>query len=247
MWSSATASSSPVLTPGRTAAFTALIAPAVTRPEARMSSISCGVLIWIMRPLHFASSGMRARIPVPPAARTAWRCLVSARLRTVRPAESGQGAGGDLLDLADRIDPREQPFRLVEPRQRRGLFPVDLQAVPDGLGLVVVALHPLAVDEHAAPGEPVDQLVLVDDQLQHPVEGLPEAGERRAQLLGLRDGAREAVEEEPGLGVGLGQAVADHRHGDLVGDQVAGVHVDLGLLAQLRLAADVGAEDVTGR
>src|SRR3954449_361665 len=208
MESSATASSSPVLTPGRTAAFTALIAPAVTRPEARMSSISCGVLIWIMRPLHFASSGMRARIPVPPAARTAWRCLVSARLRTVRPAESGQGAGGDLLDLADRVDPREQPLRVVEPRQRRGLFPVDLQAVPDGLGLVVVALHPLAVDEHAASGEPADQLVLVDDQLEHAVEGLAEVGQRAAELFGLRDGAREAVEQEPGLGVGLGQSLA---------------------------------------
>src|SRR4051795_12521370 len=210
MWSSATASSSPVLTPGRTAAFTALIAPAVTRPEARMSSISCGVLIWIMRPLHFASSGMRARIPVPPAARTAWRCLVSARLRTVRPAESGQGPGGDFLDLADRIDPREQPFPLVEPRQRRGLFPVDLQAVPDGLGLVVVALHPFAVDEHAATGEPADQLVLVDDELQDPVEHLSEVGQRGTQLLGLRDGAREAVQQETGLRVGLGQAVAHH-------------------------------------
>src|SRR5690349_24871953 len=149
-----------------------------------MSSISCGVLIWIIRPLHFASSGMRARIPVPPAARTAWRCLVSARLRTVRPAESGHGTGGDLLDLADRVDPREQPFRVVEPRQRRGLFPVDLEAVPDGLGLVVIALHPLAVDEHAASGEPADQLVLVDDELGHAVEGLPEVGWRGGQLLG---------------------------------------------------------------
>src|SRR3954469_22413578 len=247
MWSSATASSSPVLTPGRTAAFTALIAPAVTRPEARMSSISCGVLIWIMRPLHFASSGMRARIPVPPAARTAWRCLVSARLRTVRPAESGQGAGGGLPALAERVDPREQPLRVVEPRQRRGLFPVDLQAVPDGLGLVVVALHPLAVDEHATTGEPADQLVLVDDQFEHAVEGLAEVGQRAAQLLGLRDGARETVEQETGLGVGLSQAVAHHGDGDLVGHQVAGVHVDLGLLAQLGLTADVGAEDVAGR
>src|SRR3954449_10179811 len=201
MESSATASSSPVLTPGRTAAFTALIAPAVTRPEARMSSISCGVLIWIIRPLHFASSGMRARLPVPPAARTAWRCLVSARLRTVRPAESGHGTGGDLLDLADRVDPREQPFRVVEPRQRRGLFPVHLQPVPDGLGLVVVALHPLAVDEHAAAGEPADQLLLVDHQLQAAVQRLTHLRQRVPQLLGLGDRPREAVEQEADLGV----------------------------------------------
>src|SRR3954470_18696788 len=146
MWSSAMASSSPVVTPGRTAARTALIAPATTSPAARMSSISCGVLIWIMRPLHFASSGMRGRIPTP--APMVPRCSsVRARLREVRSAQRGHGTRGDLFDLADRVDPREQPFRLVEPRQRRRLFPVDAQAVADRLGLVVVALHPLAVDE----------------------------------------------------------------------------------------------------
>jgi hypothetical protein len=58
---------------------------------------------------------------------------------------------------------------------------------------------------------------------------------------------REAVEQETDLGVRLGQAVLDHRDGDLVRHEVAGVHVRLGLLAQLGLAADVGAEDVAGR
>jgi hypothetical protein len=66
-------------------------------------------------------------------------------------------------------------------------------------------------------------------------------------LLGLRDGAGEAVEQEPDLGVGLGQPVLHHRDGDLVGDEVTGVHVGLGLPAQLRLAADVRPEDVAGR
>src|SRR3712207_7842456 len=56
---------------------------------------------------------------------------------------------------------------------RSTLFPyttlfrsVDLQAVPDGLGPVVVALHPLAAHEHAAAGEPADQLLLLDDELE---------------------------------------------------------------------------------
>jgi hypothetical protein len=74
-----------------------------------------------------------------------------------------------------------------------------------------------------------------------------EVGQGLPELLGLRDGPREAVEEEPDLRIGLGQAVLHHRHGDLVGDEVAGVHVDLRLLAELGLTADVGPEDVARR
>src|SRR3954451_20522201 len=186
MWSSAMASSSPVVTPGRTAARTALIAPATTSPAARMSSISCGVLTWIMRPLHFASSGIRGRIP-PPVPMVPRCSSVRVRLRAVRSAQHGQRTGGDLLDLADRIDPREQPLRLVEPRQWRGLSPVHLQAVPHRLGLVVVALHPLPVDQHAPAGQPPDQLLLVDDELENAVQRLAEAGQGGPQLFGLRD------------------------------------------------------------
>src|SRR4051812_14712918 len=98
------ASSSPVLTPGRTAALTAAMAPAVTSPEARMSSISCGVLIWIMRPLHFASQGRRASRPAVICASLS----VGRRLPGVVRTARGQGAGGDLLDLADRVDAGEQ-------------------------------------------------------------------------------------------------------------------------------------------
>src|SRR3712207_1246488 len=150
MWSSAMASSSPVVTPGRTAARTAAIAPATTSPAPRMSSISCGVLIWIIRPLHFARSGRRPMIlsdipadinrPVPSA------CV--GLPDPVGHAQRLQGAGGDGVDLTDRVDPGQQTLVRVEPGQWRGLFPVHLQAVPDGLGLVVVALDHLAVDQH---------------------------------------------------------------------------------------------------
>ena len=160
------ASSSPVVTPGRTAAVTAAIAPAITSPEARISSTSCAVLIWIIRPLHFASNGSRASTPRRVHCR-ALSAVGRGRCPGVVGAQGRQGPSGDLVDLADRVDRRQQARPLVEPRQRRGLFPVDLEPVPDGLGLVVVALHQLAVDQHAAAGEPTDQLVLVDDELEH--------------------------------------------------------------------------------
>src|SRR3712207_6781197 len=130
MWSSAIASSSPVVTPGRTAAVTAFSAPAVTSPEARISSSSCGVLIWIIRPLHFASTGRRARGVAPRSACTgagvrSAGCRGPGRCGA--RAEGGQRATGHLVDLADRVDAAEQTRLLVEPGQRCGLFPVDLQ------------------------------------------------------------------------------------------------------------------------
>src|SRR4051794_38271818 len=159
MWSAAIASSSPVVTPGRTAALTAAMAPATTRPAARMSSISCGVLIWIMRPLHFASSGRRVSIPVA-ICRLAF--LSRARLLPRGPGalEGGHRACGHFFDLADGVDAGEQSLLLVPARQRRRLFPVDLQPVPHRLRLVVPALHHLPVDQHPAAGEPAHQLVL---------------------------------------------------------------------------------------
>src|SRR3712207_8623340 len=65
---------------------------------------------------------------------------------------------------------------------RSRLFPVDVQAAPDGLGPVVLALHPLAVDQHPAAGEPAHQLVLVDDQLDDAVEAVPQLLEGGPQL-----------------------------------------------------------------
>src|SRR3954447_18315859 len=105
MWSSAMASSSPVLTPGRTAARTAARAPAVTSPEARMSSISCAVLTWIMRPLHFPTSGIRPRSPAPP---------MIAGLSAPGGQQHAERALRDLLDRPARLDAGEPAFLLVE-------------------------------------------------------------------------------------------------------------------------------------
>src|SRR5436853_481597 len=67
------------------------------------------------------------------------------------------------------------------------------------------------------------------------------------ELLGLRGVAGEPVEKEPLLRVGLAEALLDHLDGDLVGHQVPGVDVALGLLAQLGAVVHVLAEQVAGR
>jgi hypothetical protein len=61
---------------------------------------------------------------------------------------------------------------------------------------------------------------------------------------GLGHVARQAVQQETALGVRLLHAVLRHRDGDLVGDEIAGVHVGLREFPELRLLADVGAEQV---
>ena len=96
----------------------------------------------------------------------------------------------------------------------------------------------------AAAGDPLDDLVLGDLQVEDRVQLDALGLEHRVQRLGLRHVAREAVEQEAVRGVRLLHAVLGHPDGDLVRDQVAGVHVRLGLLAQLGALADVGAEEV---
>jgi hypothetical protein len=62
----------------------------------------------------------------------------------------------------------------------------------------------------------------------------------------LRHGAREAVEDEAALGVGLVEAIADHIHGCCVGNQIACVDKAPRLNTQWRLVAKVAPEQITG-
>ncbi len=73
------------------------------------------------------------------------------------------------------------------------------------------------------------------------------AGQQLAQRLGLRDVAREAVEQEAALRVILQQPGLDHGDGDLVRDQVTAIHERLGLAAEFGAGADVVPEDVACR
>ena len=53
----------------------------------------------------------------------------------------------------------------------------------------------------APAGQPPDDLVVVDDELEHHVERGAVLGEQLVEHLGLVDGAREAVEQEAVGGV----------------------------------------------
>ena len=133
------------------------------------------------------------------------------------------------LDLAHAVELDQDPALAVDLDQRLGLLGVELLPAPDDvLGVVGAALGLGALQQ------PLHQLLGVDGQHHGGVEAVAGEGDHAVELLDLRERARVAVEQEPRLGVGLVDPVADHLVGDLVGDVLAGVHVALGLDPQRR-------------
>ena len=80
-----------------------------------------------------------------------------------------------------------------------------------------------------------------------PVRPRPSSASFARERLGLRLGAREAVEDEAVGRLGGVDPLGDHADDHLVGDEVAAVHVLLRGAAELGLLAHRGAEDVAGR
>ena len=66
------------------------------------------------------------------------------------------------------------------------------------------------------------------------------------QSLSLGDGAGHAVQDVAIRAVGLLQTLVDDADDDLIGDELAGVHVRLGLKAGGRTVLDGGAQDIAG-
>src|SRR6188768_3669225 len=142
MWSSAIASSSPVVTPGRTASRSTSRVSPVRRPATRIFSIWSGVLISIPR----------SRKPNVLA------------LRDV--VEGVEDPLRDLVDVAHAVDLDHQAAVAVDPDQRGGLVVVHLVAAAyDVLGVVGAALGRGALEQ------PLHELLLVDgehhDRIEH--------------------------------------------------------------------------------
>ena len=98
-----------------------------------------------------------------------------------------------------------------------------------------------------AVGDARDQRLGVGSDLDHGVELQALLRQHRAQRIGLRHGAREAVEDEAVLAVGLVDALGDDAVDDLVGNQVAAIHDLLGREAHRRPGGDRRAQDIAGR
>src|SRR3954469_20466218 len=110
MWSSARASSSPGLMPGRRAVRRSSRVWPVSRPARRIRSICWGVLI----------STPRSRRPIG-----------SSGSALGYDVERLEDPLRDVLDLAHAVDLEDDPVLAVDLDQRLGLLDVDLLAAPD--------------------------------------------------------------------------------------------------------------------
>ena len=91
---------------------------------------------------------------------------------------------------------------------------------------------------------PLGQLGLGDGKVENRGEGVSISGQHGLEGPGLGEGPREAVEDEPPAGVGLGQALPDHGHDQVVGDELPPLHDGLRLLAESGLLADGLPQDL---
>ncbi len=88
-------------------------------------------------------------------------------------------------------------------------------------------VHALAVLADAPAGQTVEHDLPRDIEVDREVEGA--AVEDAVELLGLGQRARETVEHEAVVERAAGrEALLDHADHDLVGDELAAVHVALG-------------------
>lgn len=109
---------------------------------------------------------------------------------------------------------------------------------------LVVRAAGSGVDE--TTGDTRDKQLVVDAELNGVLERLLAGLEHVVEALGLGDSARETVEDEAGLALGVVLELAlDHANHDLVADETALVHDLLGLSTQLGLLCDLSTEHVT--
>ena len=145
---------------------------------------------------------------------------------------------------------------------------IDFQAVLRGFEGVVGALDQLAaaavadaflfrgreelVERDAAllageaGGEAPEQEVFGGFEEDHGVELHADADHGFFEEFGLRDRAREAVEDESVGAFRRGEAGGDHVGDDLVGDELAGLHAGFRLFAEFGAGGDFAAEDFAG-
>ncbi len=169
------------------------------------------------------------------------RMITSRRPRDACSSASSISAKTSSIErsawIADELSRR--PVVLDE---RLRLLVVDLEPARDRLRSVVLA--PLLPRPAAQPS---DGVVVRDVEEEDRVEAPADPVEHRVERLGLREGAREAVEDEPVLGVLGLEPFPDQLEHQVVGDELAAREDRLHSAAERRPRRDRRAKHVAGR
>src|SRR5512139_2699297 len=168
------------------------------------------------------------------------------------------------------VDAPDDALRFVIRKDRRGLGAIFLEPVADRLGIVVrapleagraadvadtadlraleeIVIALAAARAGEAAGDPVDQRILVDGDLDDMVELHAPAVEQPLERRGLGSGAGKTVEDEAALHVRLLESVGEDADDDLVRNEIPGIHYGLGLESDLGLGGDRCAKHISGR
>ena len=183
-----------------------------------------------------------------------------------RSSTAARSAVGDVVDPLPAVDRPEDPGGPVVRHDLAQAAELEGEPRPDRLRAVVLALDERRAVEVAAAGRPRRVRRLVVDvargladpaagQADHEVlgrhvdlEGSVDPGvalrEGGVERLGLGAVAREAVEDHAAAGVGLGEARLEHPDGDVVGHELAALHVAARLQPDRRAVTDRSPEQV---
>ena len=99
----------------------------------------------------------------------------------------------------------------------------------------------------AAVQQAIDQLRLLDLECQHQIERHPAFCQHAVEGFGLGDGSRKAIEQAAASTVLFPKAISNDADHDLVGHQLAGVHVAGRFVAELGAGILGFAEHLAGR
>ena len=95
-------------------------------------------------------------------------------------------------------------------------------------------------------GQPADNLIVIHHQLKNDVQLVAQIRQKLLEGLGLRDRARESIEQETPRSIVLRKPVTHHFHGYSIRNEIAGIHVLLGQFAQISAFTDIGTKNVAG-
>ena len=136
---------------------------------------------------------------------------------------------------------------MVIGRDNRGVAVIGLKTGLEDLGIIVLA-HGLAcgLGLFRTAHNAMHQRVLIDLQFEHGIKLQAFLCEHHIQGFGLRDGAREAIEDEAFFGIRLLDPVRDNADDDFIRHQPARFHDGLGFQANRRARGNRCTQHVAG-